>query len=363
MTKETVDLSSLKDFLSFTASFIGHECDRHVGYQVLGYEHGEMDKKKTRRFKAGHMHEKAVLEEMREDGVKFTHSVLDKGGQKELMAEIRLGGNPKFYVIAHPDGIYGGEGLDERLENGSPIEIKGLNHFFWSRIHGPKTIPVKYYVQLQMQILAAEKDTALFNIRDRDSGESKRWIVYRDQDRINKILKRLAIITNTILLHKTAPDASWEPGWDGCKKPFKCPFLETCLRDHGITDRLVVDDLPVVIDVDDKDVMIAAVEYCFLRDRIKALKVRQSKSKTTLKNTLSKFNSTKMAVGAFFCSMSSPDPKKIPDKDKIKQLMDEGTLDFEEKDQSPRITVEYKNPNVAIDLKQTLKELRSGEDV
>lgn len=357
-----VDLSSLKDFLSFTASFIGHECDRHVGYQVLGYQRDDMDKKKTRRLKGGHMHEKAVLEEMREDGVKFTHSVLDEGGQKELMAEIRLGGSPKFYIIAHPDAIYGGEGLDERLEDGSPIETKGLNHFFWTRIHGPKTIPPRYYIQVQMQILAAETNTALFNIRDRDSGESKRWIVFRDQERIDKVLKRLASISNTVLRHKKAPRASWEPGWDGCRKPIRCPYLETCLRDHGITEPLIVDDLPALIDVDDKEVMIAAVEYCYLRDRIKALKVQQSRSKTTLKNTLSKFNASKMAVGFFLCSVSSPDPKKVPDKDKIKQLMDEGTLPFEEKDQAPRIAVEYKNPNVVIDLKQTLKELRSGED-
>lgn len=316
-------LALQSNYLVFSASTSGYPCDRQLGYEVLKYERDPLSKKTERIFSDGHMHERKALEELKADGIKFRNSVLGTKGQAEFQIEVKLKDRPIFFLLAHPDGAYI-SGYDEDLEHGSPIEIKGLNRFTWRGIRNPSTIPPRYYIQCQVQMMTMEKGTCLFVVRNKETGEHKRIIVPRNEERIKSLLGRLASISTTIVKYGRMPQASWPPGSKECNR---CMFLKKCLSDHGLMEKTKeVGGEKTLGETKDLHITKASHKLFVIKRLLKFLETEEDHLVSYMKNYMGVNKLAGVIAGKIRWDVVPQTFGPIPDPTIIQKLIEKGTI-------------------------------------
>ena len=236
------------------ASLVGFPCERRLVYERLNYTDKPLEESRTLLiFRDGNMHEDAVLQLLRDAGLKVT--------EQQRPFEIKpLNLRGKIDAMVAVNG-----------ERPVPLEIKSLNTHSFARINSAQDLltsdkpwVVGYYAQMQVYLLMSNQEAGILLLKDKNTGQLKQIDVTLDYAYAESLWKKLERVEHHITL-QTYPDRIADRGvcqW--------CPFKAVCLpaEDWG---SLAISDDATVLELLEKSAALSpfAKEYAAISDQLK----------------------------------------------------------------------------------------------
>jgi len=201
------------------ASALGHPCERYLVYMRLNWDKQDPHTWEVQSiFDIGKDFEELVISELKEAGIDII--------QQQLALMIK---KPK--ITGHIDCKVQIDGIDF----GIPAEIKSMSPYTWNAIKSIDSMFSSKYVylrkypaQLQIYLLADEKEFGLFILKNKVSGQYKFLTMDLDYEFAESLLKKAERVDEYVELEEY-PDKLNET--DVC---LKCPFKHICLPDIGM---------------------------------------------------------------------------------------------------------------------------------
>lgn len=218
------------------ASQLGHPCERYLVYERTRWQEKILHDVKTQfLFDEGNLHEKAVIQELENAGIKVI----------EQQRAFEWG---KYQITGHIDG---------KILNGKdviPFEVKSMSDWAWKSINSiedmksSRLLYMKMYpAQLNLYLIMDEKEVGIFILKNKQTGFLKQIEVYLDYEYTEALLKRAERI-NRHIENQTLPDrVPYEVG--ACES---CGYAHICLPpvEHKGT---LINDPEIEIKLDRRD--------------------------------------------------------------------------------------------------------------
>ncbi len=225
----------------------GH-CPRALSAELLGRSGKDKPSWLATAAEEGNLHEDAIKSKLRAEGYHFNDDrnecVVCKerfgNGRKGIHLEIE---QEKFVLLGHTDGIIIDKEFEPKWQ--AILECKSMSQYEFDRwMKGKWNEFPQYADQLTCYMKAANLTEALYVVKNRNSGYTKKTRLIESPSNFDEIINRLNTVVDCVLADKLC-EAEYDSQAIQCKR---CSYISLCLPDPRKLDPVAIRQLEEALD-------------------------------------------------------------------------------------------------------------------